>query len=263
MGSTYFNCLAETQRTIPQRCQKPQPDNKSHGQFYGCFQYDWKGEHHYYYPETEHEKKKNKELLDKENEDEGPLDMLSFVAVERLKDIDNESRGRKRPGRKAKYDNNKKLKTRGDRSKGGVDWLRHRDGPVKNCILPLCNKLKEEGIYPIVVEDGASCHKFQWVLKAYQEAGIKRFGGLMIDNETLDPWPPYSLDLNAHEQFFSWARKEFHKDGLFMRTDEEIERNWVDAWKRCLQDNIWAWIDHLAEVVDLIIEHGGDNDFHS
>ena len=190
------------------------------------------------------------------------MDVLSWVAVEKLKEHEYELQGRKIPGRRAKYENNKKQKTHGDRSKG-VDWLRHRDGSFKKCIIPLCNKLREEKIDPIVVEDGASCRKSQWVLKAYQEAGIKRFGGLMIDDEYLDPWPPYSPDLNAHEQFFNWARKGFHKDGKLMKTNEEIEQNWVDAWKRCPQDNIRAWIDHLGKVCDLIIKSGGDNDFHS
>ncbi|KAK0511029.1 hypothetical protein JMJ35_006581 [Cladonia borealis] len=96
-------------------------DCYSMGMIWGAFGHGVRGPVHFYRTETEEEKQERAHQLDVENAEEQPNVWLAYMATEALKL--NPDTGKRRGGKAASINNfaKKRLKTRGDRSRGGVD----------------------------------------------------------------------------------------------------------------------------------------------
>ena len=76
---------------------------------------------------------------------------------------------------------------RGERTRGGVDGYRHREGALKT-ITPWINSLKEKGIRCLLLQDGALAHKSR-ISRDY----------LTVERIKWMWWPAHSPEINASE----------------------------------------------------------------
>ena len=232
-------------------------DGYSMGMIWGAFGYGVKGPVHFYKTETEEEKKQRAHQLDVENAEEHPNIWLAYMATEALKT--NPDTGKRRGGKAAKINNftKKKLKTRGDRSNGGIDWLIHRDGGLSK-LVEWIQKLRAE--HPkrewVVYEDGAKAHWSSHCQAVFDKNYIERLLDL----------PARSPEVNSIEHAWSWIRKDItRKEGRYRGVSTEWDKaceQWSRSWNELPQYLINAWIDNIPHVLQQIINAKGDNDFH-
>lgn len=146
----------------------------------------------------------------------------------------------------------KHIKTRGDRSKGGVDWLIHREQVLKLKLLPFALKLKKEGRDPVVLEDNASSHDNRWSHELFEQWGVAK----LLD------YPPRSLDINAIEHAWDWCREYIANHGYVAKNLKEHEVIWTEAWEAILIEKINGWIEDMSRTLEKIIAADGDDNFH-
>ncbi len=129
---------------------------------------------------------------------ERPNKTAIFLVTQALHELESQETGKKRKGKAPQLENylKKEVKTRGDRSSGGVDWYRYRQ-VLKSKLLPFVKELDAAGRDPLVIEDGAASHKSKWNKKLYDQWGLHK----------LMDWPPRSPDLNPIEQAWWWCRR--------------------------------------------------------
>ena len=108
-----------------------------------------------------------------------------------IKDAELASTGKKRQGLYPQYQNflKKHFKTQKDWSKGGVDWLLHREQVLKPKLLFFALELKRENCDPVVFEDSASFYDNKWNHELFEQWDIGKFLN----------FPPCSFDINAIE----------------------------------------------------------------
>ena len=113
----------------------------------------------------------------------------------------------------------------------------------------------------MVVEDNALCHNKNWCLKKFHKTRVKQFG-LDVGGEKFMKWPSNSPDLNASEQPWAWGRRHLVREGKMPETVEGTVRMWEATWESIPQKKINAWIERIPKVLQRVIDHNGDNDFH-
>ena len=232
-------------------------DGYSMGMIWGAFAYGVKGPVHFYRTETEEEKKTRAHQLDVENAEEQPNIWLAYMATEALKT--NPATGKRRGGKATSINNfaKKKLKMRGDRSNGGIDWLIHRDGGLAK-LVEWIQELRIK--YPerdwVVYEDGARAHWSPHCQAVFDIHKIER----LID------LPARSPELNSIEQAWAWIRKDITcKEGRLRGISsnwQEACNQWMRSWEDLDQDIINKWIDRIPHRLQQIIDAKGGNDFH-
>ena len=130
--------------------------------------------------------------------EEAPNQTAVFLASQALSQLENQKIGKKRKGRVSTLENHLKkgIKSRGDRSKGGVDWYRYRQ-VLQEKLLLFVKELDAAGRDPLVIEDGAASHKSKWTKQQYRQWGLQK----------IEDWPPRSPDINPIEQAWWWCRR--------------------------------------------------------
>lgn len=229
-------------------------DEFSDGMMWASFAYNIKGPIHFFFKETPEQKAEYQHLLDVENAEEHPRHWVAFEVIQMIKEAELASEGKRRRGPVPKFQNylKKMIKSRGDRSKGGVDWLRHREEVLKPKLLPFAKQLQDEGRDPMVIEDGASSHDNQYNHDLFDQRRI---------NKCMD-WPARSPDINAIEKAWDWCRK-YLADRRFVATSREHTiQMWTEAWEALPIDLINKWIDQTSDILEKIIIAEGDNSFH-
>ena len=231
-------------------------DGYSMGMIWACFGYDVKGPVHFYRTETE-EKQRRQHDLDLENAQKKPNIWLAYMATEAL--ATNPETGKCWGGKAAQINNfaKKHLKTRGDRSRGGIDWLVHQEGGLAKLVAWI-KELREK--YPerewIVYEDGAKSHWSPHNAAVFEDNHIA----------WLEDLPPHTPEGNAIEQAWSWERKDItRKEGRCRGVSSDWSEacsQWKRSWKDLDQKLINQWIDDIPNKLQKIIDANGDNDFH-
>ena len=240
-------------------------DGYSCGQMWASIGYDLKSPCHFHLEETEAEKREAQLILDRENLEDRKHHYTMWIASQGLQSLRYMEKGRKAPGVPPKYENylKRQMMMREDRtSKQGVDWFRHREGALKKLIPWVIEQKERTGRDLVVIEDNAPCHNKKWCTQEFHKAGVKRFG-LEVNGEKLMQWPPNSPDLNASEQPWAWGRRHLIHEGKMPDTVDGTVQMWKDTWEALPQEKINAWIERIPKVLQRVIDHDGDNDFHS
>lgn len=146
------------------------------------------------------EKKEAEAALERENAADLPRHKAKYYASQGLKQLDLDEKGKKRRGKFPGF--RPDLKKRGDRSRGGIDWYRHREVVLRSLLLPFAAKLKESGRPILVMEDGAPAHTSKYNREVFEAWEIQKL-----------LWPPKSPDLNAIEHAWAWIRRSLGKRG--------------------------------------------------
>jgi transposase len=220
-------------------------------QFYGAFRYDHKGPCHVYWHETDEEKEYAVAALEAENLYRQHYDDLLQTKARTVLSEANESdvNGRYYT-RKKQYVPSKHDYKRGDRTRGGVDGYRHREGALKK-VTPWINSLKKQGITCVLLQDGAPSHK----------ASIAR-DYLTVERVETMLWPGHSPEVNASEHAWPWIRRHVTRDFTPSCNEKQCEEQWVKEWEAIPQEVINRWVMYVPVMVRRIIKHGGNNDFH-
>ena len=220
-------------------------------QFYGSFRYDYKGPCHVYFPETEEQKRLADAQLKQENVNQQVRDnKLQHYARAALTERSESDINHRYNTRKKQYVPSIMDYKRGDRTRGGVDGYRHREGALKK-VIPWIKTLEKSGVQCILLQDGASAHKLR-IARDY------------ITVEKVDSlwWPGHSPEINASEHAWPWIRRHVTKDFTPSCTAKQCEQQWVTEWERMPIEVINRWVDGIPEQVRRIIKHRGKNDFH-
>ena len=128
-----------------------------------------------------------------------PRHKARFLAEQGLKQLDRDERGVNRRGKLPKF--RPDLKTRGDRSNGGIDWFRHRERILLPLLLPFAQKLKQEGRPVLLMEDNAPAHVSRFNRECYEVWEVQKL-----------LWPPNLPDLNAIEHAWAWVRRKLGRN---------------------------------------------------
>lgn len=209
----------------------------------------------FFYEETNTAKKAAEKVLEKENEGEDPLHHLAWAATQVAQIEEEERSGRKTSGRKPQYEKwrNRTQKTRGDRSKGGVDGFRYRDEYLYPSVVPNMKMLRMNGRDMVMIEDNAAAHSGVYDKETYARYGLNKFWD----------WPPKSPDLNPIEKAWGWCRHWLQQHHTVARNRTELEDQWRAAWDALPQSLIDGWFEKMSETLQKCINAKGDNDFHS
>ncbi len=91
---------------------------------------------------------------------ERPNKTVIFLVTQALHELESQETGKKRKGKAPQLENylKKEVKTRGDRSSGGVDWYRYRQ-VLKSKLFSFVKELNTAERDPLVIEDEAASHK--------------------------------------------------------------------------------------------------------
>ena len=220
-------------------------------QFYGAFRYNFKGPCYVYREETEQEKLDAEAHIKHLNEDtkhrDNKLQIYARTALNQLKESDVNHRYNTR---KRQYVPSKMDYKRGDRTRGGVDGYRHREGALKKVALWI-NLLKKQGVKCYLLQDGAPAHKSR-IARDY----------LILQHVEMLWWPGHSPEINASEHAWPWIRRHVTKQFTPSCTETECERQWVSQWESLPIEVINCWVDAIPEQVRRIIRAGGKNNFH-
>jgi transposase len=220
-------------------------------QFYGAFRYNHKGPCCVYYEETEEEKLAAEAHIKRLNEDTKVRDNKLQIQAREALSLAGESDINKRYNtRKLQYVPSKMDYKRGERSRGGVDGYRHREGALKK-VVPWINSLNKRGIRTILLQDGAPAHKSR-IARDY----------LIIQQVERLWWPGHSPEINASEHAWPWIRRHVTKDFTPSCNAKECEKQWVKEWEAMPIEVINRWVDAIPEQVRRIIRAGGKNNFH-
>jgi hypothetical protein len=217
-------------------------------QFYGAFTYHHKGPCVIYERESELEKTLNTMLLEAENEDRRTkASMQQTYARSALNDMSEADVNGRYNTTKQQYTKADDY-TRGFKSRGGVDGLRHRDEALKK-VVPWMKNLATTT--PILLEDGAPAH-------------IGRIANDYLHTEQVAKlsWPGHSPEVNASEHAWPWIRRHITKNYPLSGTIDQCKQHWREQWEALPQEVIDKWIDGIPDVVRKLIEYGGKNNFH-
>lgn len=178
-------------------------------QFYGAFTYNHKGPCVIYERDTPLEKFLNDAIIEAENEERRELAASSQLrarkALNLMSDSDINSRYNTRKPQYTKKDDY----TRGFKSCGGIDGLRHREEALK-VLIPWLKSLPRT---PILLEDGAPAHS-------------SRIATDYLNTEKIDKlsWLGHSPDVNASEHAWPWIRRHITKDFQTSTTVDETKK---------------------------------------
>ena len=236
--------------------RKSQKDNKAKGQITGSLSYYEKGPIGFLFPETEDQKEQAKVTLVEENKERDPLSVLAFCADD-LRDKDNylNKHGRIKPGkqRDVKVYLRQAKVSRGDRSRGGMDWFRYREEVLIPLLIPFIQRLQQEhGIKVFVCEDNAGIHKALYCQEEYHKAGIY-----------IIPWPANSPDLNVIEKAWGWCRQYLRDRNMYAEDNDDLVRHWHEAWEQLPMELVRKWFDELPSLCEKVIKCKGGNEFNS
>ena len=166
------------------------------------------------------------------------------MATEALKM--NPDIGKRRGGKAASINNfaKKRLKIRGDRSRGGVDWMVHCDGGLAKLVEWIQQlRVKHPQHEWIIYEDGAKAHWSSHCQAVFDVNYIERLLDLS----------PRSPELNSIEHAWNWIRKDItRKEGRCRGVSvnwEEACKQWTRSWKDLDQTIIDKWIDNISNVL--------------
>lgn len=220
-------------------------------QFWGSFKYDYKGPYHVYLPETDEEKEHAEKILEAENvlrqSCENHLQKQARKALQQLGESDI---NRRYNTRKKLFVPSEHAYKRGDRTRGGVDGFRHREGALKK-LVPWVDNLKKQGIKCVLLQDGAPAHKSQ-ISRDY----------LTISQLEWLWWLGHSPEVNASEHAWPWIRNHVTHQFTPSTDREQCERQWIASWDALPIEIINRWVMGIPEVVRRIIRNGGKNNFH-
>ena len=220
-------------------------------QFYGSFRYNCKGPCHVYYCETKKEKQAAEVALKQENKDVKTRDnKLQIYARQSLSQLSESDVNNRYNTRKKQYVPSQMDYKRGDRTRGGVDGYRHREGALKK-VAPWINSLKKKGVKCYLLQDGAPAHKSR-IARDY----------LILQHVERLWWPGHSPEINAIEHAWPWVRRHVTKDFTPSCNEKQCEEQWVKEWEAMPIEVINRWVDAIPEQVRRILRHGGRNNFH-
>jgi transposase len=220
-------------------------------QFYGSFRYKYKGPCYTYMEETEQEKRAAEQVLMKENQERQHTHNLHQTrARSALQQIGESDVNKRYYTRKKQYVPSQHDYKRGERTRGGVDGYRHREGALKK-LTPWINSLKEKGIRCILLQDGAPAHKSRISRDYIREQGIETMW-----------WPGHSPEVNASEHAWPWIRRHVTSEFTPSCNATQCRKQWEQQWDAIPIETINRWVMGVPEMVRRIIKHGGKNDFH-
>ncbi|KAF1976469.1 hypothetical protein BU23DRAFT_596891 [Bimuria novae-zelandiae CBS 107.79] len=219
-------------------------------QFYGSFRYNYKGPCHVYHQETEQEKEAAEVQLKENINNQSQDNKLQIYARQSLSQMSESDVNHRYNTRKKQYVPSTMDYRRGDRTRGGVDGYRHREGALKK-VAPWINSLNEQGIKCILLQDGAPAHKSR-IAQDY----------LILQHIERLWWPGHSPEVNASEHAWPWIRRHVTKDFSPSCNEKQCEKQWVKEWESMPIVVINRWADGIPEQVRRIIKYGGKNNFH-
>lgn len=149
---------------------------------------------------------------------------------------------------------------RGEKGKGGIDWLRYRELILKPLLYPWAEEISRlTGRTVYVVEDNASPHKKAKRLGARARA---RHGGRV---QTVE-WPPHSPDLNRIERCWDPIKDTFEKLRAQHYTNQLSEKairvRAKDAWYAQSQETVDAECRRFKSKLIECRDSGGNNNFY-
>lgn len=247
----FMRSWRKTDETYHQDVAKERSKKFSELQFWGCFTYGMKGPCHVWFPEDEEEKKLASYLLAMENKARHDLRLhLEAYARPALAILDINVQSKRRNPEKMLI---RDILKRGNRSRGGVDGYRHREGILKPKLVPWTKEVERQRGVPIeVLEDGAPAHVSKFDTEYMHTNGI---------NKLL--WPGNSPDINASEHAWSYMRYHISRDYPTSTTKDQCAQQWREEWERLPQEQIDAWIDRIPDVIRQILAQKGGNNFHA
>ena len=170
-------------------------------QFYGRFRYDHKGPYHVYHAETDQEKAQAEAHIQYLNHDARIRDNKLQIYARASLDTPGESDANSRYNtRKRQYVPSQMDCKRGDRTRGGVDGYRHREGALKK-LAPWIKSLEKKGIRCKLLQDGAPAHKSR-IARDF----------LIVEHTDRLWWPDHSPEINASEHAWPWIRRHVTKE---------------------------------------------------
>ena len=96
-------------------------------------------------------------------------------------------------------------------------------------------------------------------MQEFYIAEVKRFE-LDVEKEKFMQWSPNSSDINASEQSWAWDCHHLIWEDKLPDTLKRTVCMWEMTWEFIPQERINAWIKCILKVLQLIVEHEGDND---
>jgi len=243
--------------------------------FWGCMAYGYRGPCFLWEKETKEEKEHYNQMLTTENEakrwrqeqrrenariegtEEYQILQQINANVRRLDQIDPLPSGYPRQKRRPEWEFKERIQERGDRSKGGIDWLLYREHILRPRFYPFIRQIKKEtGRAMSAVEDNASAHTTAQVLG---EEERKRLGIRSVD------WPAQSPDLNKIEPLWNYLKdslEEYEFKGQSQDTKEQVKAALVQEWEKIPIELINRHCLDLQNKLQLVIQNKGDNNFH-
>ena len=165
--------------------------------------------------------------------------------------------GYPRQKRRPEWEFKENIQERGDRSKGGIDWLLYREKVLRPLFYPFIKQIEREtGREMWAVEDNASAHT-----TAQAQGSEER---QMLGIRSTD-WPAQSPDLNKIEPLWNYLKdslEEYEFKGQSQETKNQVKAALVREWNKISIDLINRHCLDIQNKLELVIQNKGDNNFH-
>ena len=148
------------------------------------------------------------------------------------------------------------IQERGDRSKGGIDWLIYQEKILRPLFYPFIQQIEQETRRKMwAVEDNASAHT------TAQVQGCEERERLEV--RSVD-WPAQSPDLNKIEPIWNYLNdslEEYEFKGQSHETKDQVKVALVQEWNKIPLDLINRHCLELRNKLELVIQNKGNNNF--
>ena len=178
------------------------------------------------------------------------------AGIRRLDETNPLPSGYPRQKRRPEWEFKENIQLRGDRSKGGIDWLLYREMILRPRFYPFIQKVEHDtGREMWAVEDNASAHTTAWQLGEEERL---RLGIRLVD------WPAQSPDLNKIEPLWDYLKdslEEYEFKGQSQETKEQVKAALVCEWEKIPIALINRLCLDIRNKLELVIQNKGDNNF--
>lgn len=221
--------------------EKAESDEYSMGMMFGAIRYNYRGPNAFFFKETDEEREHLDALIEQENQDMEHMSHMMFFAERATAEHTYEQeKGRRMGGAFPKWETywEKHKMKRGDRSKGGIDWIRYRETALRR-LMPFAVAARADCGEVFVCEDGAPPYSPRWIAEFYHKWQVLK----LLD------WPANSPDLNPIEKAWDWCRKWIFDNRFSADNEEEAQEIWEKAWNALPIKKINEWIDAVPGIL--------------